>query len=96
MNGAPSPEMATLLDECTLGIELHSAAVGRVRSLAALLALGQSMQEVAGVVLHRLCNDDPADARQYLRALQEVIASDLNVLLMYVQIEALETKNPKA
>lgn len=96
MSRAPTPDLAALMADCALGAELHRLAVERVQKLARLLALGKTMQEVAGVVLHRLCDDDATDARQYMQALQEVIVSDLNVLAMYVSLQSREPLTPKA
>lgn len=96
MTGAPMPDLDVLMRECALGVDLHRQALERVQHMAKLLSMGKSMQDVAGRVLHDLCNDDPTDARQYLQTLQEVIASDLNVLLLYVIYESRDPKNPKA
>lgn len=91
-----SPDLPQLLADCALGVELHRMALVNAQRLVRLLTLGESMQEVAGRVLHDLCNDDPQDASQYLQALKEQTASNLDVLLMYVILQSRETKNPKA
>ena len=96
MSDTPNPDLAALLGTCALGAELHRLAVERVHNLARLLALGKTMQEVAALVLHQLCNDDADDARQYLQALQDVIVSDLNVLALYVSLQSREPLTPKA
>lgn len=96
MSAEAPADLQALLSNCALGVELHRLAAERVRRLANLWLVGKSMEEVAGTVLHRLCDDDPEDAKQYLQALKDVIAADLDVLFLYVRMETLETKNPKA
>lgn len=96
MSTGPTPDLAQLLDDCKLGVELHRLAVANAQHLAKLLTLGQSMQQVVGMVMHELCHDNPQDATQYLQALKEQTASTMNVLLLYVTLQSRETKNPKA
>jgi len=90
-------EVASLLADCALGTELHGRALEHARSLARLLSVGNSMEQVAEVVLRRLCDGDKNDAARYLTALQEGITQNLKLLFVYVCLEDHhDPKNQKA
>ena len=90
----PRTDAARVVDECQQALASHNDSLENAQHLVKLLRLGRSAEDVAAVLLDKLC-DGEAAAHEYLVALDESLQATFVVLRLCVALEARETKKSK-